>query len=469
MKQNKIGVLLIARNEENYIIPTLTAISQQTIKPVYILVINDGSKDTTKDKILQGFPQVIILDYPYQHESYVNTPNLSKILNHGLNKLKSLDLDYVLIMGADQIIPKNYIEILIKSFDKDKLLVIASGVIINEFSLLPRGSGRLYRNSFLKKIGYCFKVNYGSQDYHFYKALQLKYKILTDHSLLSTTQRKTGSNYPIDTLMNRGRTFRALGYSKLYMMIYFITKHDGKSIKAIQKGYDDSTVELYEPDLRSFVSSYQKKQLFNITNIKKRLRKTIKYLLNKIKPRYVAKGNITTEKIKKMYLKGGARHKFYGMDNNELREKLRAYCITLNTDSVFEFGCNVGMNLKAISNNHYGIDINKQAIKKGQSMGLNVELGDEKTLYTIKDNSFDLVLTSSVLDHILEKDFEPIFNNLKRITKKYLVCLETNDEINIELFAHDYSSMVPMWKHFSSKESGGNGTNYTCYLWEKKD
>ncbi len=122
-----------------------------------------------------------------------------------------------------------------------------------------------------------------------------------------------------------------------------------------------------------------------------------------------------------MYLKGGARHGMYGTRPNPLRTKLREYCKSLNIDSAFEFGCNVGINLKEIAPlNHYGIDINPQAIKKGKALNLNVELGDEVTLSLIPDNSYDLVLTSSVLDHILDKDFDNIFNNLKRITKNIL-------------------------------------------------
>jgi len=179
-------------------------------------------------------------------------------------------------------------------------------------------------------------------------------------------------------------------------------------------------------------------------------------------------GKLNADEVKKMYLKGGARYKFYGMENNEMRNKLRKFCKNLNPESVFEFGCNVGMNLKKISKNHYGIDINKEAIEKGKDRGLNVELGDENTLSQMKSDSFDLVLTSSVLDHVVDDDFDHIFENLKRITKKYLVCLETNDEIDVNLFAHDYSLMKPMWTYFSSREKRGNGCNYTCYLWLKK-
>lgn len=170
------------------------------------------------------------------------------------------------------------------------------------------------------------------------------------------------------------------------------------------------------------------------------------------------------EQVKLMYTEG-ERAKFYGIVNHPMRDKLREFCKSLNPESTFEFGCNVGMNIKEFPN-HYGIDINRDAIEEGRKRGINVYYGDEKELNVMPDNSYDLVLTSSVLDHVPEENFKEIFENLKRITRRYLVCLETNDEIDIDLFAHDYK-MKEMWK-FHSEKPEGNGANYVCYLWSKK-
>ncbi len=471
MKKINYAVLVIARNEEKIIIPTLQSIINQSLKPVQIIVINDGSTDGTQDKIKHRFPNdVTVIDYPFTHESYLNDPKLSRVLNYGMNELTDSDLDYLLLMGADQVLPVHYSQTLINKMEKDPTLAITSGTIHGEYNTLPRGSGRMYRNSFLKLIGYCFKENYGNEDYHLFKAMQLKFKVFADNSLL-TTARKTGKNYGTNKNINRGRSYRALGYSKLYLTLKIMLKESRESAREILQGYDDDFVKLYEPELRSFVSSWQKKQLILLTSLNKLTNMKIspRIILDKIKPRYSAKGELTTENIKRMYLKGGARHGLYGTRPNPLRTKLREYCKSLNVNSAFEFGCNVGINLKEIAPlNHYGIDINPQAIKKGKALNLNVELGDEETLKTIPDNSYDLVLTSSVLDHILDDDFDDIFKNLKRITKKYLVCLETNDTHDVDLFAHNYYDMVPIWDHYSGKNEGGNNANYTCYLWEKK-
>jgi ubiquinone/menaquinone biosynthesis C-methylase UbiE len=139
----------------------------------------------------------------------------------------------------------------------------------------------------------------------------------------------------------------------------------------------------------------------------------------------------------------------------------------LNIDSAFEFGCNAGYNLQVIADKKiYGIDINQEAINFGQKkLGLPIEYGSEKKLKDIPSKSYDLVFTSSVLDHIPKENFLDIVNELKRISKKYVICLETNDEQYYNYFAHDYESQgfKSVWDFFSSRYSGGNGCLYKCY------
>ncbi len=119
MKRTKYAVLLIARNEEKIIIPTLESIINQTLPPTRIIVVNDGSNDGTQDKIKHRFPnEVTVLDYPDTHESYLNDPKLSRIFNYGLNELTVLDIDYLLLMGADQVLPTNYSQTLIDMMEK---------------------------------------------------------------------------------------------------------------------------------------------------------------------------------------------------------------------------------------------------------------------------------------------------------------------------------------------------------------
>jgi len=268
MNQTKYAVLVIARNEEKTIISTLKAIADQTLKPFKIILVNDGSTDNTGEKVKHRFTNVTVLDYPEKHESYVHNPKLARTFNFGLKELTVLNLDYLLIMGADHVIPSNYAEFLINEMEADPNLAITSGTIRGEFNTLPRGSGRMIRDSFFRSIGYCYIENYGHETYHLFKAMQLGFKVFNYPSLISTA-RPTGANYNATYHKNRGRSFHALGYSKLYMNFLFFFKESRESIADIKGGYADEYVKLYEPELRSFVSSWQKKQLFKLSSIKK--------------------------------------------------------------------------------------------------------------------------------------------------------------------------------------------------------
>ena len=73
--------------------------------------------------------------------------------------LKDRNVKYILILGANDILPPSYIEKIIQEMEKNPKLVIASGYIVGEpFSEeKPRGSGRIFKTWFLRKFGKEFK------------------------------------------------------------------------------------------------------------------------------------------------------------------------------------------------------------------------------------------------------------------------------------------------------------------------
>lgn len=94
--------------------------------------------------------------------------------------------------------------------------------------------------------------------------------------------------------------------------------------------------------------------------------------------------------------------------------------------NILEFGCMVGRNLlypvkrgiRAI-----GIDINKPAVDFGkEKYGLDLRVGDESILKSFADNSFDLIFTVSVLDHMPKIDY--VCSEFIRCARKYIFCLE---------------------------------------------
>ncbi len=130
--------------------------------------------------------------------------------------------------------------------------------------------------------------------------------------------------------------------------------------------------------------------------------------------------------------------------------------VATEPESVFEFGCKAGRNLKMLSSHLdqqtklFGIDINEGSIQFGRKeFGLELQTADESYLAKFADASWDVVLTLSTLAHI--PDISDVVDELVRITGKYLYIYEPcwpgrmgriqNIEIpgeDVKVFSHSY-------------------------------
>lgn len=100
----------------------------------------------------------------------------------------------------------------------------------------------------------------------------------------------------------------------------------------------------------------------------------------------------------------------------------------MKPDSVLEFGCNSGRNLNQIqkripSARLTGIDVNPKAVEFGRDhFDLDLELSDEDWLERQNDDTFDVSLSVSVIDHMPYP--EKVLRHLIRITTHYVVLFE---------------------------------------------
>lgn len=101
--------------------------------------------------------------------------------------------------------------------------------------------------------------------------------------------------------------------------------------------------------------------------------------------------------------------------------------------SVLEIGAGAGYNLSAIQGVYKGInkDIKLTAVEPNEkARGLIKEIPDvsiiEKDSFCIEANnySFDLSFTSGVLIHIHPDDIQKAMDEIYRVTKNYIVCIE---------------------------------------------
>lgn len=212
-----IAAVSIARNEEANIKAMLLSLRAQTVHINPIVVVNDGSFDKTGE-IARNF-DCIVLDLPSHEESYAGKPELAEILNVGLTFIRELNqkLKYILIVGADHILPPKYLEMIITRMEENPQLVVASGVIdgerFDEFT--PRGSGRVVTYAFWVKINNLqYPIEWGWESWLYLKARELGYKTRCFSDIHSRVSRPTS----LAKAGNWGKAMYSLGYDWKYAL-----------------------------------------------------------------------------------------------------------------------------------------------------------------------------------------------------------------------------------------------------------
>jgi len=261
--------IVTCRNSENDIEKALMSLSNQTIKPSYIIVIDDGSKDNT-GKVLKEISKKIdnlfIISNPdlgYDISRVVK--NWNKALT--LKVEKNLEeTDYHMIGTDDTIYTKDYAEKIITFMDRNKDYAVVSGNFGGVGYKTPRGAGRFVRNSFFyneyhhypEKMGYESAILIASRKNGYKETILKEAKfehtrpLGQDHHFYEFgASMRTLGYHPLFAF---GRFFLYFGTSKpigrvgaLYMLYYYL------SYKPKLEGYDS----LYPDDIRKFTRKTQ--------------------------------------------------------------------------------------------------------------------------------------------------------------------------------------------------------------------
>ena len=262
------GVIVTCRNSENSIKSTLNSLINQSIKPEFIIVVDDGSTDKTnivlKDIQVKNKHLYIITnpDLGYNIGRVVNNWNKALGLAKKLN-LKSTD--YHMIAPDDAEYEEKYCEKIIRYMDSDPSIVIASGNYDTNDYLIPRGAGRLIRNSFFFSVYSCYPERMGYETIIFYSAIQnnLKYKVIPEARFVHT--RALGSNHHFYEF---GASMRTLGYHPLFALGRFFKYFcSGKPIGRVGSIYMLYHYLSYRPKERGYDSMYDADTRKNIRRI----------------------------------------------------------------------------------------------------------------------------------------------------------------------------------------------------------
>ena len=108
-----------------------------------------------------------------------------------------------------------------------------------------------------------------------------------------------------------------------------------------------------------------------------------------------------------------------------------------------DVGCGTGRTLqwlKEFGFNPIGIDCSKSSVNLCKRLGLDVLLMDAfKT--TFKDREFDLVFAAGVIEHF--SDFQPLIDEMCRISKKYILLVQPNRSSLYRKLANIYYLFIP--------------------------
>ncbi|MDH3678095.1 MAG: class I SAM-dependent methyltransferase [Nitrosopumilus sp.] len=128
--------------------------------------------------------------------------------------------------------------------------------------------------------------------------------------------------------------------------------------------------------------------------------------------------------------------------------KITQQCNISTKSKIIELGCNVGRNLNYLSQkgftNIYGIEISENALEKMKEiypkMSSSIEVfhsAIEDKISQFEKDEFDLVFTMAVLEHV-HTDSEWIFEEIVRITKRYLITVEDEKGTSWRHFPRNY-------------------------------
>ena len=164
MKQNYV-VVTPARDEERTIELTVRSMLAQTIPPLRWVIVDDGSTDRTRELIGRHLASAPWIEVVARGDRGFRALGGGVIdaFNEGLAKVSELPFDFVVKLDADLSFEPEYFENLLKRFDADPKLGMASGKTflvedgVRKIEWCPdehvRGPAKMYRRACFEAIG----------------------------------------------------------------------------------------------------------------------------------------------------------------------------------------------------------------------------------------------------------------------------------------------------------------------------
>jgi glycosyltransferase involved in cell wall biosynthesis len=254
--------IVTCRNSEDNIKAALNSLKDQTLKPEYIIVVNDGSTDRTTEilnDVQKDWNSLHVITHP---DWGYDIKRVAKNWNEAIKLTRDKGLqkvDYHLIATDDSVYSKNYAEKIIAHMDSNPNVAIVSGNYTKYKPVMPHGAGRFVRNSFFESAYwhgyYPEKMGYESAILYEANHRGYVYSVLNDARFEHT--KPLGRSHKF---IEFGASMQTLGYHPLFALArflkYFVTGSVTGRIGALYMLYYYLT---YKPKSEGYDSMYSEK------------------------------------------------------------------------------------------------------------------------------------------------------------------------------------------------------------------
>lgn len=141
----KVSVLIPVFNTEKYLRRCLDSVINQTLKDIEIIIINDGSTDSSEEIIREYINRDSRIIYSKQKNS-----GLGATRNNGLKLAKG---EYIAFLDSDDWVELNCYEIMYSTAQKDN-----SDLVVSDYYIDSLNSSNIYTHNFKDKNDYLRKV-----------------------------------------------------------------------------------------------------------------------------------------------------------------------------------------------------------------------------------------------------------------------------------------------------------------------
>lgn len=258
-------IIIPAHNEQDSIGQTLESLTNQSLLPKKVVVVNDNSTDNTKTIIEDFSKKYTWLTLVNNVSSNEHLPG-SKIINAFYKGYETLDdsFDVICKFDADLIFPSNYLEQLSKHYSSNPKLGMASGFCYiqnNDDWVLEnltrkdhiRGALKSYRKDCFLQIDK-LKPSMGWDTVDELLAKFYGWNILTDETLHVKHLKPTGISY--------NKASKYLQGEAMYKMRYGFTI---TLISALKLAYKKGSFSLFKDYMTGFFKAKQNKLEFLVT------------------------------------------------------------------------------------------------------------------------------------------------------------------------------------------------------------